>query len=111
MPEFIVVAGPPNSGKHPLACDLAAKRGLIVVSRDYLRTATGLRDEGLMTLSMADLASGLLKRGQGVVVCAWNMESSDRRLWGDIAAEAGVKMQWLDTREPDVQAMVPPIAA
>lgn len=110
MASLIVVAGPPNSGKHPLALDLAAKQNLIVISRDRLRDATGLRDEGLMTRAMADLASRVLAGGYGVVVCAWNMEPSDRQLWEQVARDASVKLEWLDTREPDVQAMVPPMS-
>lgn len=80
MTTIVVIAGPPNSGKHPLAFFLAADRKLILISRDLLRYATGLRDEEQMTLAMADLARGLLSRGVGVVCCAWNLEPSDREL-------------------------------
>lgn len=109
--RFIVVAGPPNSGKHPLAGRLAAEHGLVLISRDYLRVAMRLTDEPQMTLAMADLARGLLKRGQGCVVCAWNLEPEDRALWEAVAKETGTQLEWLDTREPDVAALIPPIAA
>jgi predicted kinase len=106
---LVVISGPPNSGKHPLAQRLAAERGLILISRDRLRDATGLRDEAQMTLAMADLARGLLTRGAGVVVCAWNLEEFDRVLWGMVAAETGAELEWLDTRMPEAHALIPPL--
>lgn len=111
MPRLIVISGPPNSGKLPLALKLCHDDpSLILVHRDRLRDAVVNRlDEWCMTLAMADLARGLLMRRVGVVCCAWNMEPADRTLWQGVAVETGAELVWLDTRTPEAHALIPPL--
>jgi predicted kinase len=109
MPRLVVISGPANSGKMPLAKRLMAEDpGLICVHRDYLRTSfVNQVDEWHITALMADLARGILRMGLSPIAVAWNMEPVDRELWADVASEAQVRMEWLDVREPHVAAMIP----
>jgi predicted kinase len=107
--ELIIISGPPNSGKHPLADTLATNGHMALISRDRLREAIRIKDEWIITLAMADLARGLLLRGVSCVVCAWNLEPEDRQLWEGLAVETGSELDWLDTRSPQFHKLIPPL--
>jgi hypothetical protein len=111
MTRLVVVAGPANSGKMPLAKKLLqAEPDLVCVHRDYLRDSfINQLDEWHITVLMADLAAGILRLQRSPIVVAWNMEPSDRELFGNVAADAGVRLEWLDVREPWVASMIPPM--
>lgn len=110
--RLVVIAGPANSGKMPLARKLMQDdETLALVHRDDLRTVLGTQiDEWHITLLMAALTRSLLSFGRDVVVCAWNMDISDWHLWQGIATEFSAKMEWLDVRKPEVAALIPPLA-
>jgi hypothetical protein len=111
MPLVVVIAGPEKSGKMPLARKLMSEDpDLVLVHRDFLRTSFEARlDEGHITMLMGDLACGILRIGRSPIVVAWNLEEFDRRLWSGIADLHGVDLRWLDVREPEVAAMIPPM--
>jgi predicted kinase len=110
--RFVVIAGPANSGKMPLARRLMQDDpSLALVHRDDLRAAlTAAIDEWHLTLLMSTLARYLLGLGHSVLVCAWNLDRADRDLWTGIATEYSVPLEWMDVREPQVAAMIPPMA-
>lgn len=66
-------------------------------------------DEWVLTLCTAAAARPLLQSGHNVVAVGWNMEPDDRTLWERVSAETGAEMTWLDTRDPRVHKMIPPI--
>lgn len=110
MSRLVVVAGPANSGKMPLARELMkADPDLILVHRDFLRTSFESQvDEWHITLLMADLARGIIRIERSPIIVAWNLEQSDEMLWHRMAVEFGRRIEWLDTRNPRVAAMIPP---
>lgn len=109
--RLVVIAGPANSGKLPLAKRLMAEDpSLVLVHRDALRDALVTRvDEWVITLAMASLADALLANGQSVIVCAWNLEPEDRELWLEVAEKSRVELEWLDVTDPWVAALIPPL--
>jgi predicted kinase len=109
--RLVIVAGPANSGKMPLARRLIADDpSLALVHRDDLRSALAAKlDEWHITLLMASLVRQLLSLGHNVIVCAWNLERADWNLWLGLATEHSAEMEWLDVREPDVAALIPPM--
>ena len=110
MRRLVVIAGPANTGKMPLARKLMAEDpDLLLVHRDYLRDSLHNQlDEGYITLLMGDLARGILRLGRSPIVVAWNLESFDWYLWHQVAQEFNVPINWLDVREPHVAAQIPP---
>lgn len=111
MPRLVIVAGPANSGKMPLARRLMSEDpSLVMVHRDTIRASLiTLDDESLITRLMGRIASDLLDAGHSVIVCAWNMEPADADLWNGLAKDAGIKAEWFDVRDPDVAALIPPL--
>jgi predicted kinase len=111
--RLVVIAGGFQSGKMPLARRLMGEdAGLVLVHRDTIRDALVTPvDEWIITLLMGDMVARLLKEGHSVIVCAWNMEPEDLALWEQTASWAGVALEWMDTRTPEVQALIPPLAA
>ena len=111
MQAVVVIAGPANSGKMPLARKLLAENAyLVLVHRDHLRTSFEAQvDEWDITLLMAALARGILKIGRSPLIVAWNLEHADRKLWTEIALHFDVDLIWHDTRDPNVAAMIPPM--
>lgn len=111
MKRLVIVAGPACSGKMPLARSLMQKDDdLVLVHRDFLRASFESKiDEAYITLLMGDLARGILRLGRSPIVVAWNLEQFDRDLWGEISDDFLVPLEWLDTREPKVAAMIPPM--
>lgn len=111
MLRFVIIAGPAQSGKMPLARRLMSEDpSLVMVHRDTIRDSLITKiGEWQITEIMGDMAIRLLRQGNSVIVCAWNMELSDRALWTMIANMYGLEMEWLDTREPEVAALIPPM--
>jgi hypothetical protein len=110
--RLVVVAGPANSGKMPLGRRLLSEdRGLVLVHRDHLRDAFEINrpDEWEITLLMGQLVRGILELGRSPLVVAWNLDPADRTLWFAIAAEYRVACEWLDVREPEIAALIPPL--
>lgn len=107
--RLVVIAGPERSGKMPLARLLLSQdKELVLVHRDFLRTSFECKlDESYITLLMADLARGILRLNRVPLIVAWNLEQSDFDLWQSIAAEYEANLTWLDTRWPEVKAMIP----
>jgi len=115
MPRLVVIAGPACSGKMPLCRKLMSEdAALLPVHRDYLRTALeteGKADEAVLTQIMGDAARRLLLAGHSVIAVAWNLEPMDRAMWTDVAFGAGVPMEWLGVRRPEIAALIPPMEA
>lgn len=111
MRELIVIAGPANSGKFPLAKKLLAEdSNRLLVHRDSIRDAiVNSMDEWAVSLLMEAMTARLLDMQKSVVVCAWNLEPTDAAMWKAVAAMYDVPIRWLDTRQPAVQAMIPPL--
>jgi predicted kinase len=109
MTRLIVISGPEKSGKMPLARAIMDRNhGMVLISRDRLRDAiVAPLDEFHMTHCMAAFARAVLAAGVDAVVHAWNLEPMDREIWQRIAAEARASLVWLDTREAEVQQMIP----
>jgi predicted kinase len=110
--RFVVIAGPANSGKMPLCRRLMAEdASLALVHRDDLRSALSAKlDEWHITLLMGALTRSLLSLGHSVIICAWNLERCDKALWTGIATEHSLRLEWLDVRQPEVAALIPPLA-
>jgi hypothetical protein len=109
--RLVVIAGPANSGKMPLARRLLqGDDNLVLVHRDHLRDSfeNPALHEWQITLLMARLASGILKLCLSPLVCAWNLHPDDRELWQGLAEEHEATLEWLDVREPWVASMIPP---
>jgi predicted kinase len=111
MPQLVVIAGPEQSGKMPLARKLMSEDlNLVLVHRDFLRNSFESKvSEENITLLMADLVRGILRLKRSPIIVAWNLEKSDRDLWFGIAAEFQVGLSWLDVSLPSVAAMIPPL--
>lgn len=111
--RFVVIAGPANTGKMPLARWLMKDDdGLKLVHRDFVRSSFESHlDEWHITLVMADMVRRLISLGHSAIVCAWNLDPADRALWTGIATEYSVNLEWLDVREAEVAALIPPMAA
>lgn len=109
MARIVVIAGLERSGKMPLAQKLMREDpDLAMVHRDNLRAMfTNPVDETTITLIMGELADSLLFHGHTPLAVAWNLEPGDRRLWEQVARSHDAELVWLDTREPDVQALIP----
>lgn len=97
----------------PLARKLMAQDDdLVLVHRDHLRASFEARlDEGHITILMGDLARGILRLGRSPIVVAWNLHPMDCELWTRISGEFKVPMDWLDTGQPEVATMIPPLEA
>jgi predicted kinase len=108
--RLVVIAGPASSGKHRLARHMCAEQGLLLLSRDATRqmVVTPI-PEWLVTYAVADLAKALIERGANVCVVGFNMEDWDHKLWAEVAQATGAELEWMDTRDPAIQRMVPPI--
>lgn len=112
MQRLVVISGPANSGKMPLARKLLVEDpDLILVHRDHLRASFEINQptEGQITFLMGEFVRGILQLQRSTIVVAWNLERSDRELWWSISENHGVPLQWLDVREPQVAAMIPPL--
>lgn len=111
MPRLVIIAGPANTGKMPLARRfLAEDKDLILVHRDYLRDSfVNKLDEWYITLLMGDLARGILRLIRSPLIVAWNIEDVDRALWTSIHQEFNVPLEWYDVRESAVAALIPPM--
>lgn len=111
--RLVVICGPANSGKLPLAKRMMADDPrLVLVHRDSLRDALVTPvDEWVITLAMRDIARQLMVNGYPVLVCAWNLDPEDKELWAELADIAGLDMEWLDVRDPMIAALIPPLAA
>jgi len=111
MARLVVIAGPANSGKMPLARRLLTEDpDLVLVHRDHLRASFEAKlDEWDITLLMADLVEGILGLGRSPVVAAWNLDPADKELWEATAKAHLVKLEWMDVREPKVAALIPPL--
>lgn len=109
--KLVVIAGPERSGKMPLARSIMQNDpDLVLVHRDFLRTSFESKvDEWHITLLMADLVRGILRIDRSPIVVAWNLERADRDLWVTIAVEFQVNLEWLDVRNPEVAARIPPL--
>lgn len=108
---LIVVAGLERSGKMPLARLLASQGpDRFIVSRDSLRSAveTPIPEQAL-TLLARHVAQFFLIYDWIPIVVGWNLERWDRVVFEGLAAEQMADLRWLDTREPSVAAMVPPL--
>lgn len=108
---LIVVAGPERSGKMPLARELL-KEGpdRYIVHRDTIRASIEApMDEWTITLLMRHVAQFMLIHRFTPIVVAWNHTIEDRMLFEGLAAEQSAKLFWLDTREPSVRAIIPPL--
>lgn len=111
MTRLVVIAGLACSGKMPLARKLMAEDAdLVLVHRDHLRASfeTSI-DEWHVTCLMGDLARGILRLGRSPIIVAWNLDVLDTALWTGVADEFQVALTWLDTSDPDVAAMIPPL--
>lgn len=111
MPKLVVISGLAKSGKMPLARKLMAEDpDLVLVHRDFLRSSFETKiDEAYITLLMYDLAHGIIMRlGRSPIIVAWNLEPLDRRLWTELANKFLIELIWLDTRQPEVAAQIPP---
>jgi predicted kinase len=109
--RLVVIAGPANSGKMPLAQTLVGKdRNLLMVHRDQIRSslANPIHETDL-TLALVEMVNALLALGLDVVTVAQNLHPDDQERWRDLADKRGAELQWLDTREPDVYGMIPPL--
>ena len=113
MTKLVVIAGPANSGKMPLARKLAAENPEYkIVHRDDLRAMfVNEVSEDQITWNMRGIASDLLSHGHTPLIVAWNLEPSDRRMWEGLAAGRMAELVWLDVREPEVAALIPPMPA
>lgn len=111
MTELLVISGPANSGKLPLAKVLLREDPLrVLVHRDPLREMfTNPVDEMHITWIMRDIAHRLLEDRYSPIICAWNLEPIDRIIWEGLRREHLIPLQWFDTRKPEVQAMIPPL--
>lgn len=111
MPHLVVIAGPANSGKMPLAQELlSATPQPVLLHRDLVRQALVTPvDEWVLTLCTAAAARPLLQSGHNVVAVGWNMEPADRELWESVSEETDSEFIWLDTRDPKVHQMIPPL--
>jgi len=58
---------------------------------------------------MACLADGLIRYGFSPLICAWNLDAADRSLSTEMAQDYQIPLEWLDVREPDVAAKIPPL--
>jgi hypothetical protein len=107
--RIVVIAGPANSGKMPLArCLMALDTTLGLVHRDFIRTSLESPfDEGEITLLMGYMARGILAVGRSPIIVAWNMHQMDFDLWTELSDDFIVPLTWYDTRSPEVQAMIP----
>lgn len=112
MQRLVVIAGPANTGKMPLARRLMEDDArLVLVHRDLVRAAMpGVSvSEGHITQVMGAMARTLLWQGYSVVAVAWNLEPEDVFLWTAVAADSRLSPEWLDVRRPEVAAMIPPL--
>lgn len=109
--KVVVISGPANTGKMPLARKLAADHSEYkIVHRDDLRRMfVNEVGEGVITLAMYEVAKELLRNGHTPLLVAWNLEPVDRRLWADLADGHEVRLEWLDITRPEVAAMIPPM--
>jgi predicted kinase len=111
MVSLVVIAGPANSGKLPLAKHLLKKNpDLLLVHRDTIRESlVNQLDEALISWLMYSMADYLLSAGRSVVICAWNLEQFDRDLWLGLSVKREARLIWLDTREEEVKKLIPPV--
>lgn len=111
--RVVVVAGPERSGKMPLARRLMQEDPTLgLVHRDFIRTSLEADfDEGHVTYIMDAIARRLLSLKRSPIIVAWNLHDMDRRLWTALSADFGVPLEWLDVREPEIAALIPPMEA
>lgn len=109
--RLVVVAGLANSGKMPLARRFMAEDpALRMVHRDTIRDSIITEtDEALLSCVMWDIADRLAENGRSVIVCAWNLEASDRQMWELLARQRGMALEWYDTRDPETARLIPPL--
>lgn len=110
MTRLIVISGPANTGKMPLARELQRiDQNLCIVHRDDIRAMLNAPcDEWNITLMMGDITGRLLAAKKPAIVCAWNLEKEDMLLWMETAHKYSVPLVWLDVRASEVKAMIPP---
>lgn len=109
--NITVIAGPARTGKLPLARAIMERNlSYVLIHRDAIREAlvVEVAERNLSVLTVA-MARSLLHSGHSVMVVGWNMDVFDVHLWNGLRAEVGCELTWLDTREPDVAAMIPPM--
>lgn len=109
--KLVVISGPANTGKMPLARKLAADHPEYkIVHRDDLRRMfINPVTEDHITVHMYFVGHCLLSDGHTPVMVAWNLEQSDRNLWEKLARVHKVPLEWLDITKPEVAAMIPPM--
>lgn len=109
--KLVVISGPANTGKMPLARRLAAENPeLKIVHRDDLRRMfLNPVDEAVISWAMYDLARRLLHCGHSPLIVAWNLERIDRMMWRRLSMSEDVPLEWMDIREPAVAALIPPM--
>lgn len=107
--NITVIAGPAKTGKLPLARAIMERNNsYVLVHRDFIREALVTEiPEGDLTLLTVAIARSLFQSGHSVLVVGWNMMEADNHRWIELCAEVECKLVWLDTREPDVAAMIP----
>lgn len=109
--RLIIISGPANSGKMPLARKLMADDpSLCLVHRDDIRNIIGGEvNEATITLLMVDMAERLISKNHSVVVCAWNLLRSDMEYWMGVCVKFSIPLVWLDVRAPEVKELIPPM--
>lgn len=89
---------------------MLARDGQLLLHRDLIRAGLDNPiEEGTLTLLLADMARSLLERDCNVLAVAQNLHADDRALWQDVAAEGRAELSWLDTRDPAVHPLIPPL--
>lgn len=107
MPKLIAIAGPPNSGKMPLAKVLMKKDpSLILVHRDQVRSLFPI-DENKLTILMGWIARSLLTQEHNVIFVGQNLLKEDRVRLALIGMDYEFKL--MDTRDPEVHKLIPPL--
>lgn len=110
--KLMVIAGPANSGKMPLARKLLELNpAMVMVHRDPLRAMlTNERDEAFLTLLMVDIVQALLRAGRDVLQVSQNLHPDDYKRWEACAVAYKADFWWLDTTHHAVREMIPPMA-
>jgi predicted kinase len=111
VPHLVVIAGPANSGKMPLAQRLiASSPPPVLVHRDLIRQAlVNPISEGHLSIILVELVEALLAGGYNVVTVSQNLDPLDKIRWSLAAQKNQAEFIWLDTRDPTVHRMIPPL--
>lgn len=75
-----------------------------------------VKDEAVITELMVEIAGEILEREYSVIAVAQNLHPHDILRWQDLATQFQskdedrfIRLEWLDTRDPKVAAMIPPL--